>query len=600
MAWPCQDGIADAFTDPAVSQITVKKSARVGYSKIVQNFAGYCIDQAPARLLIYQPTVEDAELYAKDDLSPVLNWPVIRRRVVFKPRDPNNQIRAKRFPGGWIQIKGANSPKEFRRITADKVLLEEPDGYPPMAGKSGDQAALAFKRCLTSDEPLRAAGSTPLIDGSSKIDALFREGTQEYRYMPCPHCGLYQRLVFGDGTGLGIRWEPKERPTRAWYRCEAGCDIDEAHKAAMDRKGDWRAHAPENFPHRSFHLWAGYSQFDGAAWLVLAKEFLGSRKDPRKLQTFVNETLGETWTVRGEAPEWRRLYDRREEWDPSIVPQGGLVLTAGIDVQGNRIEAFVWAWGQDKQSWLIEHRVIDGNPFQRAVWGQVSEVVQGSWQHASGVELRLSRVGVDTGFATTQVEAWSRRHLGLVIPVKGASSNAAPMFAWSDVREAGARGGKRKRGMRHGMVGGHITTLELYGYLGLNAATEQELAEGVPPYPPGYVHLSQAASEEVCKQLVGDQWVEARGEWKKVHATEALDGWKYARAVANATGLDRWTPAQWRRLAATLQATEPAAAAPGNKATQEPSPPAEAAKKADQRTPQRRVGRSSYMGRIGR
>lgn len=577
--FPFQVGIMDAFTDPEVAQISVRKSSRIGYSQIVKNYIGYCADQSPARVLVYQPTIDDAEDFAKDDVAKLLLWPAVRR-LFSRKRDGTNTIRSKRFPGGWIKIKGANSPKEFRRITADKVLLEEPDGYPPTAGMEGDQAELAFKRCLTSDEPLKAAGSTPTVQGASKIDALFEQGTQEYRYVPCPHCGEMQILEFGDGTGPGIRYEPKENPTRAWYVCVNGCVIEEdgrdeiGGKVWMDEQGEWRAHAPENWPHRSFHIWSGYSQFAQASWLQLAREFVRVRKDPNKLRVFVNQVLGETYAIKGEAPEWRRLYERREEY--RRIPAGGLILTGGLDVQKNRIELFVWAWGRDLQCWLVDHIVIPGNPFETAVWTLASEAVRGRWLHASGVELSLSKVGADTGYATSSVEAWSRKHPGLVIPVKGATSLNASAFAWSNVREVTANGKRRKRGLRHGMVGGHTLTLELYGLLGLDPPTEEEQAAGTG-FPPGYVHLSRLATEEVCKQLVGDQWMEATGQWKQVHATEALDGWKYARAVTVAMGVDRWGPSRWDQLAEPLAVAAPAPVLPAAPSEHSSPPPASAA-----------------------
>ncbi|MCR0981801.1 phage terminase large subunit family protein [Roseomonas populi] len=582
-AFPFQNGIADAFTDPAVRQITVMKSSRIGYSQIVQNYVAYCIHQAPTRLLIYQPTIDDAETYSKDDLEPVLQWPAVRERVVFKPRHPDNKLRAKRFPGGWVQIKGANSPKEFRRVTADKVLLEEPDGYPPTAGREGDQAALAFKRCLTSDDPLKAAGSTPTVAGASRVEKLFQEGTQEHRYVPCPHCGHMQVLVFGDGTGPGIRWEPRENPTRAYYRCagEAACEIEEDWKAWMDERGEWRAHAPQNGPrHRSFHIWSGYSQFEGAAWLELAREFLAARKDPLLLMPFVNQVLGETWKVKGDAPQWRRLYDRRSQRQPGLVPRDALLLTGGIDVQGNRIEVFIWGWAPDKRSFLVDHRVVPGNPFLPATWEDVSKIITGAWRRAGGAEMRLSRVGADIGFATTHVLAWARKHPGLVIPVKGASNHHAPVFAWSDSRDPGPRGGKRKRGQRIGMVGGTILTQELYGLLNLDAPTEEDAEQGVVP-PPGYVDLNGLATEEFCKQLVGLEWLEKSGEWKKVHPDEALDGWKYARAMMTAIGADRWTDSKWRELREAWDGEEPpppprrgTTAPPGAQEAETPPPPA--------------------------
>ena len=591
--FPFQIGMMDAFTETDVRQITAKKSSRIGYSQIVKNYIAYCADQLPSRVLVYQPTIDDAEDFAKDDVAKLILWPAVRRLFSTKTRNSSNTIRSKRFPGGWIKIKGANSPKEFRRITADKVILEEPDGYPPTAGVEGDQVELAFKRCLTSDDPLKAAGSTPTIKGHSKIDALFEQGTQEYRYVPCPHCGEMQILTFGDGTGAGIRFEPKDAPTKAWYVCVNGCVIEEEHKADMDERGEWRAHAPQNWPHRSFHIWAAYSQFPGAAWLEIAKEFVRARKDPNKLRVFVNQVLAETYEVKGEAPQWRVLYDRREDYQG--VPVDGLVLTAGLDVQKSpgRLELFVWAWGQDFQCWLVDHVVIPGNPYDAAVWDEASRVIHSTWRHPSGVDLRLSKVGADTGFATTQVEAWAKRHPGLVIPVKGASTIGAPSFAWSSVREANPRGGKRRRGLQLGMVGGHVLTLELYGKLSLQPPTDEEAADGAG-FPAGYVHLNRLATEEVCKQLVGDQWIEGRGEWKQVHATEALDGWKYARACTVAMGMERWTAARWAELGKVL-APPVKAEAPQAKATETPpEPPVE--REPEQEQPSRQSDRRPSAG----
>ncbi|KJS40391.1 MAG: hypothetical protein VR70_05860 [Rhodospirillaceae bacterium BRH_c57] len=559
--WPLQQGILEALGDPDVTQVTVMKSSRIGYSEIVNAYLGWLIDQRPLRVLVYQPTIDDAEDYSNTDLVRLLNWPAIRQVVQYKTRDSRNKIRAKVFPGGSIKVKGANSPKEFRRVTADVVILEEPDGYPPTAGLEGDQAELAFKRCITSDEPKKVAGSSPTVkfdpqtNKGSKIEGLFLAGTQEYRYVPCPHCGEMQRLTLGDGTGPGLRWEPKRAPTKAWYVCLNGCVIEEQHKPDMDAAGEWRASAPEHWPHRSFHVSALYSQFANASWLEVAREKVRCGKNPAKMVTFVNQTLGETWEIRGEAPPWRILYDRREDWPMGSVPMAVRLLLAGIDVQKDRIERYVWGYGEDGQQWLIDHTVVTGDPFNDATWTKLDAIMGDTFTHAAGAEMKPFKVAIDTGFATTQVEKWARKYGRWVVPVKGANTLQAPAFRWGPVNDVSANGKRRKTGMQIGHVGGHILTLELYGFLGQEPPTAQQVADG-QGYPPGYVHLPTWATEETCKQLVGDQWMEDRAEWKKVHATEALDCWKYPRAVAVMLGMDRWKPAKWAQLRNALGATE--------------------------------------------
>lgn len=281
----------------------------------------------------------------------------------------------------------------------------------------GDPARLAFKRNLTSPRRFSAAGSTPKVKGFSRIDQLFEQGSQEYRYVPCPKCGHMQTLVFGDGTGPGIHWAPKEIPTRAWYQCEQGCEIDEAEKPWMDENGEWRAANPAQFPrHRSFHIWAAYSQHPGAAWLEIAREFMEVRKDPNLLRTFVNQVLGEAWAERGEAPEWQRLYDRREKAMRLGTPSAKACLLIGsADVQrggGGRIDLDIWAFGQDRRREFVERVEVFGPIADKATWKKLDQQVARIWTSEDDRQMRLARVAVDSGDGenTMEVYAWARRH----------------------------------------------------------------------------------------------------------------------------------------------------------------------------------------------
>lgn len=555
-AFPFQNEIADAFTDPDTSQVSVRKSSRIGYSTIVQGYVGYSIAADPRRLLIYQPTIDDAENYSKDDLEPVLQWPAVRAVATFKPRHRDNQIRAKRFRGGWLQIKGANSPKEFRRVTADSVLLEEPDGYPWAAKDEGDPARLAFKRNLTSPRRFSAAGSTPKVKGLSRIDALFDQGTQEYRYVPCPHCGTMQTLVFGDGTGAGIRWEPRHNPTRAWYQCIEGCEIDESHKPEMDEQGEWRAHNPDAGPrHRSFHIWAAYSQHAGAAWLEIAREFLEVRKDSNLLKTFVNQVLGEAWQEAGEAPEWERLYERREQsMSVGTPPAWSGLLIGAADVQrggGGRIELDIWAFGPGRQRAFVEHIEVDGPIADKATWAKLDKEVAREWVRTDGRRMRLARVGIDSGDGenTMHVYAWARRHPGFAMALKGRESLSAAQAIAGPTRVDLTIGGKKiRKGAQVWTVGTSMLKLELYGQLGMDRPVDGE------EYPEGYVFLPNGTGDEWIKQLVSEQLVtvrqrngRARREWRQTRPrNEALDNAIYARAVSIALGIDRWSSQKWK------------------------------------------------------
>ncbi len=555
--YPYQRAILDAMTDPAVHQITLMKSARVGYTQMLSAALGYFIAQRPSKIMIVQPTIEDAEDYSKDTVDPLHEWPVLAGLLSeVGAKRKGDTIKRKAFPGGSLKITGANSPRAFRRIDLDVILFDEIDGYPAMAGKEGDQIALGMKRLTQSLQPLAVLGSTPLLDGESKIADAYADGTMERFHVPCPRCGEFQPLVWGDGSGAGMRWRDDD-PETVHYVCVNGCPVEESHKLDMLERGRWTAGQPLK-GHRSFHIWSAYCPLPGAAWPKLVAEFLAAKRDREKLQVWTNTVLGETWVDRGEAPEWRRLYDRREPWEPGTVPRGGLLLTVGIDVQRDRIEVSVWAWGRGKESWLIEHRVLPGDPFQAAVWRDLSAMLGETWRHECGADLPVSMAAIDAGDGVTMeaVKAWVRTAGPRVMAIKGSSLALAPILGQPTAADVNFRGKKISGGVKLWPVGTAAAKSEFYGFLRLDRPT----TESGEAFPAGYVHIPDHIGEETVKQLVAEHRVTRGGKgrrnttaWEKLRdRNEALDCRNYARAAAARQGLDRITDAAWADLETAL------------------------------------------------
>src|SRR5690606_3166754 len=113
---------------------------------------------------------------------------------------------------------------------------------------------------------------------------------------------------------------------------------------------------------------------------------------------------------RGEAPDWQRLYERREDRHLGEVPHGALILTAGADVQRDRIEIDVWGWGENLESWLVDHVVLEGDTAREEVWGDLTEFLGETWPHAGGARMALARLAIDTGDGATTdaVYTWCR------------------------------------------------------------------------------------------------------------------------------------------------------------------------------------------------
>jgi phage terminase large subunit GpA-like protein len=271
--------------------------------------------------------------------------------------------------------------------------------------------------------------------------------------------------------------------------------------------------------------------------------------------------LGETWVERGEAPDWQRLYDRRERWPAGTVPAAGLFLTAGADVQKDRIEVDVWAWGRGLESWLVDHIVIEGGPARPEAWEALTDLLGRNWRHAGGAELGLARLTIDTGYETAAVYGWARSvGFAQVAPVKGLEGfNRSSPVSGPTFVDATAGGKRLRRGARLWTVATSTFKAETYRFLRLARPTSEELEAGAA-FAPGTVHLPGWADTEWIRQLTAEQLVTVRNrrgfaklEWQKLRErNEALDCRVYARAAAWIAGADRWPEATWADLEAQL------------------------------------------------
>ena len=280
------------------------------------------------------------------------------------------------------------------------------------------------------------------------------------------------------------------------------------------------------------------------------------------IKAFKNSELGEAWVEEGEAPDWQRLLERREDYSLGSVPAGGLLLTAGADVQKDRIEVSIWAFGRGKESWLVEHRVLMGDTARDAVWKHLGELVAETWTHASGARLPLARLALDTGFATQEAYTFVRLARDpRVMAVKGSAKGAALVGTPTAV-DATTGGKKLRRGIKLFTVAVGIAKLEFYNSL----RKVPEVAEdGVTiRYPTGFVHLPKVDAEYL-QQLCAEQLITRRDrngypvrEWQKMRErNEALDCYVYARAAASASGLDRFEERHWRELERQLGLSPP-------------------------------------------
>jgi phage terminase large subunit GpA-like protein len=506
-------------------------------------------------MMAISPTVEMALRNSKQRIAPLVEeTPELAARVRSpRSRDSGNTVQSKEFPGGILVMTGANSAVGLRSMPARYLFLDEIDAYPGDVGDEGDPVELAEARTRTFGHRKKIyLASTPTVKGASRIEAAYDASDQRKFFVPCPHCGHTQHLQFER-----LRWED-EKPETVLYYCEGcGTGIEEYHKTAMLTAGEWRPTAQGPAGVAGFHLSSLYSPVGWLSWADIARMKLNAKGSQEREKVFKNTVLAETWQESGEAPDWRRLYERREDYPVGTVPAGGLILTAGVDRQDDRLEVSIWAWGRNLESWLVQHRVFHGDTGRPEVWAELEKFLQGGWDHETGARLTCRLAFVDSGDEAQAVYRWVRtQNADRVKAVKGRDSAPALVQAGA-AYDVTLSGQTIKNAGRLFIVNGGMAKRELYAALRRDAPTDEEIEAG-NGFPAGYVHLPKV-EQEYCEQLCSERLVFRRNrngftktEWERLRRNEALDCRVYARAAAALLYVDQFRDQEWERLEAGL------------------------------------------------
>ena len=538
--------IMDKLSANDVTQeIVVMKGAQLGFTEAGNNWIGYIVDIAPAPTLMVMPTDDTVKRNSKIRIDPMVEaTPRLREKIApSRSRDSGNTARQKDFPGGVLVMTGANSAVGLRSMPVRDLFLDEVDGYPLDLDGEGSPIDLARARTRTFARKKIFIVSTPTIEGQSAVEREFTLTDQRQFHVPCPHCGSMQPLVWDQ-----LRWE-KGKPETTRYHC-ADCDdaIEERHKTAMLANGCWVAQAPQNSSSHKvgYHINSLYSPFGWYSWEQSVRDYEDSENDENKLRTFTNTVLGETWKQKGDAPEWQKIYNRRETYSLNSVPAEVAFLTAGVDIQKDRIELEVVGWCKGKRTYSIDYRVLVGETDKPEVWEKLSDLIGENWTRSDGLVMPLRMVAIDTGYNTQHVYSFCRKFDATkVIPVKG-SETQATMITPPRVVDTNWQG-KRAGTIKLWSVGVNLAKSELYGWLRLDLREDGTV-------PNGYCHFPQHAPE-FFKGITAEQieFKLVRGfrkyMWvKKYERNEPLDCRVYARAAAAVVGIDRFEDVHWEQI----------------------------------------------------
>lgn len=493
------------------------KPHQVGGSVTGENLIGAWICTAAGSLLVVFPTLDDAKQWELARFEPMrANTKALRRRIkASDTKGADNTKLRKKYPGGVMRLIGSNRIGALKSSTIRYVKFEEPDEYQVL--EQGSVVELAKARTANFGRKAKIYGDgTPTFEGRSEIERQVLRGDQRTWHLHCPDCHHAQPLVWEQ-----VKLLKEGDPQTVRYACiECGALNDEAtwktrnyapradgiteEQAAAQGLAFWRATA-QGLP--GVASWCGFEALAAPIgwrpWPGLVVDWQQAQGNDDALRVFWNNMRGRPYAdkVRSEIGA-DALQARAEAYELMTCPAGGLVVTAGVDTQDNRLAVVLRAWGRGEESWGLWHGEIYGSPSSPETWAKLAELLGGGIRHASGQTIHVDAVAIDAGghhaedvYAFTRDAKLRGKHW---FAVRGAKSYDAPKISRPKTIEFTWRGRPVPGGAELRWVGTQAIKHLINGRLDI----------ATPGH--GYLHYPLGYLPDYFKQMRSE-----RREWRK-------------------------------------------------------------------------------------
>jgi phage terminase large subunit GpA-like protein len=535
--------------DDPCREVTLRGSAQLGKTVVAMIFTGGSLDLDPCPFMYIHPTLDNGRLWDDTKWQPFLDttaelhkaFPASKASRKDKNRAFFKQRKDRR---GFLRISGANSADSLSMITVRRMVKDDLSKWEK--NKGGDPEAQSNSRMSAYEYDAKCLNiSTPLFKDACRVSAKYDESDKRVRMVPCPHCDHFHELT----------WENFRRcisddmdPAKAHFSCpECGGVIEQKHRNAMLARGKWVATQTDRPREPGYHLWQAYSQL--RSWASIAKGWISAKDDPESEQTFYNDVLGLPYEQKSEAPPWEEILKRAKAstYPQGIIPPGYPLLSIGVDVQGDRIEWLLVAFGPHGRRYAVQCGVIEHHISTDDAVSQLNMLLKREWRNYLGAKHRADILVIDMGYEADDVKRWSYTHdEARVIAVKGRGESTAPaIYAQT---ETDAAGNKKQKSKRLWNMGTSSLKSSLYKNL-----------EKAEPDKRGYCGFANDFEEEFFKQLCSEHRtvIHKKGEvpevvWKRIGDTrnEVLDMMIYAEGGARRKNWHTVPLEEWERLIA--------------------------------------------------
>lgn len=600
--------VLDAFVEAGVRGLRVQKGSQGGYTEsILCNLLGYIIAKCPAPIMVLFPKADKGKEFNLERFEPMVEeTPTLAELVPLKSREKGITQLFKLFPGGWMKFVGSHTPDAVKSSSARYVMVEEPDDCETDVKGQGRTVKLIRERLKTFFDTFSLMGGTPTLKGLSAIEDEMELTDKRRLFVPCHHCQVAAPLEWAN-----VKCDHDEtqthpiygtaRPETTYYECpsctkrwtpeEKDWNIRRSLDPTMKGKWGW-------IPTARFTGLAGFymsdleSLFPGAKLPELMRKYLeavhqANTGDIKALVEFWNNQLGLAFAFKSPAPEIEKLEARSEDYVELTVPWGGMRLTCGVDIQGDRIALIVVAWGRGEESWRVYWGEIHGNPVDPAdaTWSELEQFLFRGYRHASGVDLHIEASTIDSSDGNTSdaVYAFCRKHR-LRGVVAGKGRETGEIFRPPQPIDPGRKSKASRYGLQVYLIGTEKAKDLIIGYgehggrLSLCETHPDRILTG---HGPGRMHWYRGIRGDYFKQVTAEIKAPLKGRprnklyWQTKQGTrnEALDCEVYNVHAARRLKINLMSDAQWSDLERRLR--QPDLIAQASMPTPAPAPVAE-------------------------
>ena len=400
----------DMFNNNLIESIVLCFGAQIGKTEAELNMIGFALHQSKAPVMMVYPTDTLAKFNSDKRVEPMIKN--TEPLAEMYNENESSKLELNFNTGNYLVLSGANSPSSLASRAIKYVFFDEVDKYPVFSGKEANPIKLATERTKTFVDAKHVMVSTPTVENGNIWTAFKQAHAQKEYYVPCPHCGEYQKLVFKQ-----IKWPDEAKGNKdrirdtAYYEC-AHCKeaIHDKHKLDMLRNGEWRTENEPDCRVRSvgYHLSSLYSPW--IAFGKVAYEFFTSKDFPDQLMNFINSWLAEPWEDKSSKLKSDVVMGKALPYERGRMPEEAQLLTCGIDVQLDHFYFSVRAWGAHMTSWLVDWGRVE-------TWADLETVINRNYADMNGVVRNVNLAC----YNTDDVYTFCARHMDVLVPSKGSS-----------------------------------------------------------------------------------------------------------------------------------------------------------------------------------